>query len=74
MLTKGSDQILEERLTPSLKNKITYQCLEKYANKGLRTLVISSRVLENRFYYEWKSKYDKVNQVKNHKKKKKLIR
>lgn len=60
MYTKGSDQVLQNRLIPSPMNQVTFHLLNKYANKGLRTLVIASRVLKKEYFDTWKYKYDKL--------------
>ena len=57
MYTKGSDQILKPRLTNSLNNKIIYECLNRYAKNGLRTLVITSKSMSSLEFHEWKYKY-----------------
>ena len=57
LLCKGADTVILPRLQSELFREKTIENLEKYANQGLRTLVIASRDLTDREYSEWNSQY-----------------
>lgn len=61
LYTKGADSIIEVRLSITesrSNNKIkTWEDLENYANRGLRTLVLAKREITGNEYNEWAKKY-----------------
>lgn len=65
LLSKGADSIIAARLNLE-KNEsnnlekfdATSDLLEKYASKGLRTLMLAKRVLTEEQYNEWNKKYN----------------
>jgi magnesium-transporting ATPase (P-type) len=71
ILTKGADSIIAARLRNEQdsfekKNKleITSDLLEKYASKGLRTLMLAKRTLDEELYNQWNKKYNVSEKIK----------
>ncbi|KAG1471951.1 hypothetical protein G6F56_001821 [Rhizopus delemar] len=79
LLCKGADSVIYERLSEGLEDledeaskhqveirKETLEHLAKFANEGLRTLCIASRVLEEDVYQEWAQRYKLAsNSIRN---------
>lgn len=61
LYTKGADSIIEKRMSEKLNDskikKKTWDYLEKYANIGLRTLILAKREIPRALYDTWASKY-----------------
>lgn len=61
LYTKGADSIIEKRMSPTLNDpKIktkTWENLERYANVGLRTLILAKREIPRKVYEAWAEKY-----------------
>lgn len=57
---KGADNKIQERLDKASQASwpATEECLNNFANEGLRTLCFASRVIEENEYAEWKAHYD----------------
>jgi magnesium-transporting ATPase (P-type) len=61
VIVKGADSIIEQRLKQGQEwLEKTNNYLEKYATKGLRTLMIASKEVEQAFYDKWSAKYNKA--------------
>ena len=65
LLTKGADSIIAARLNleknesdNKAKFDATSELLEKYASKGLRTLMLAKRTLSEEMYNKWNKKYN----------------
>jgi magnesium-transporting ATPase (P-type) len=61
LYTKGADSIIEKRMSnalndPKIKEK-TWKNLERYANVGLRTLILAKREIPRAIYERWAEKY-----------------
>ena len=58
LYSKGADNILLDRMKkPVNKQKETWECLTKYANTGLRTLIVASKEISQNEYNTWKRQY-----------------
>ncbi|ORX54394.1 phospholipid-translocating P-type ATPase [Hesseltinella vesiculosa] len=74
LLCKGADSVIYERLTPTERTsddeqrirEQTLKDLAQFANEGLRTLCIASRVLSEADYQAWAKRYkDASNSIHN---------
>ncbi|OBZ89260.1 Phospholipid-transporting ATPase DNF1 [Choanephora cucurbitarum] len=79
LLCKGADSVIYERLSTGIEKltdkasqeqvrvrEETLQHLATFANEGLRTLCIASRVVEEEEYQEWASRYKNAsNSIRN---------
>lgn len=62
MYMKGADSIMMPRLNIDTAQKLKLEeDLSTFAKKGLRTLVMSKKILSKAEYVNWKDKFDKVN-------------
>lgn len=62
MYMKGADSIMMPRLNIDASQKLKLEeDLSSFAKKGLRTLVMSKKILSKAEYVNWKEKFDKVN-------------
>lgn len=61
-MSKGADSVLEKRMiNANSEEKIkTWQNLEKYANQGLRTLVLCQKKISEGQYKQWNDKYNQA--------------
>ncbi|KUF89314.1 hypothetical protein AM588_10002199 [Phytophthora nicotianae] len=64
LYTKGADMMIYQRLKDDpamlkLKN-ITRDHMEKYADDGLRTLALAVKKLDERWFQQWKMRFDDV--------------
>ena len=58
LYSKGADNILLDRMKkPVSKQEETQECLTKYANGGLRTLIVASKEISQNEYNTWKRQY-----------------
>lgn len=57
---KGAEVIMEEKVNPSSRAFLREYC-ENLASLGLRTLVISQRLVTEEFYQDWLLKYEQAN-------------
>ena len=68
--TKGADSIIEQLIHPDDKNKeliqITKDFLKQFAIKGLRTLMVAYKEIDEKFYNEWSEKVIKIKSNPNH--------
>lgn len=63
---------MENKCKPNFRAEISISC-ENLANDGLRTLVISQKLISPEFYEQWKKKYeiakadlnDRENMIRN---------
>ncbi|CAG9326924.1 ATP8A1_3 [Blepharisma stoltei] len=70
LLCKGADSVILPRLNQSDLIPKTWNHLEKYANEGLRTLVIASRELSESEYLAWNLKFEEAMQDIHHREEK----
>lgn len=62
MYMKGADSIMFPRLNIDAPQRMKLEeDLSKFAKKGLRTLVMGKKILPQKTYDEWKTRFDKVN-------------
>jgi phospholipid-translocating ATPase len=54
---KGAETVMEHKCKPNYRAEISISC-ENLANEGLRTLVISQKLIPNDFFKEWNAKYE----------------
>ena len=70
LYSKGADSIIEKLLSFNCKYsdeyKSTIKYLEKFAKKGLRTLMLAYRVIEEDEYINWSNKMEELNKNINH--------
>jgi len=59
IMIKGADSIIIPRLHKGQEDLIatTQTYLTKYANSGLRTLILAEKVVDSDFYYKWEKRY-----------------
>ncbi len=58
LVCKGADSIINKRLIPGQETAVaTNKQLEKYAEVGLRTLLISYKYVEEEVYMQWCQQY-----------------
>ena len=58
LLTKGEDSIIAPRLVKDCENlELTEKYLEEFASKGLRTLLLGEKVIDEDFYQDWNKRY-----------------
>lgn len=63
IVCKGADSIIAARLLPNQEHfKATQADVERYAEVGLRTLLVAYRYVEEDFYNEWLQKFMKASQ------------
>ena len=62
LLTKGADSVIVPLLTSGQDDliKMTLNCLTKFANTGLRTLLVAEREIDPYEYEGWNKKYQKA--------------
>ncbi|KAJ3147233.1 hypothetical protein HDU86_008069 [Geranomyces michiganensis] len=62
LYTKGADSMIYARLRPgqAAMRETTLQHLEKFANEGLRTLVLASRTVPADEMHSWREKYHRA--------------
>lgn len=61
---KGADNVISERLDDSQEGNIedaTFKDVETFSNNGLRTLMLSYRVLDESEYEQWKKEMDEAS-------------
>uniref|UniRef100_A0A7S3LVN7 Phospholipid-transporting ATPase n=1 Tax=Palpitomonas bilix TaxID=652834 RepID=A0A7S3LVN7_9EUKA len=61
---KGADNIIFERLLPTIEKRTTDKLtgqLETFGSEGLRTLVLAKRVLSPSEFADWKAKFDEAS-------------
>ena len=70
LYSKGADSIIEKLLSFNSKftdeYKSTIKNLELFAKKGLRTLMLAYRVIEEDEYIKWNNKFEELNKNINH--------
>ena len=70
LYTKGADSIIEKLLNIKSKNtdefSSTHESLDKFAKKGLRTLMLAYKELSDDEYTNWNNKLEKLNKNINH--------
>lgn len=54
---KGAETVMENKCKPQYRAEISISC-ENLANEGLRTLVISQKLISPEFYETWNKKYE----------------
>lgn len=61
-MSKGADSVLEKRMinVDSDEKQKTWDNLEIYANKGLRTLVLCQKKITEQYYKQWNEKYNEA--------------
>lgn len=57
LLCKGADSVIEPRLVKDDTIQTTSNILEKYADEGLRTLLIAQKNISNEEYRDWHSEF-----------------
>ncbi len=58
LYSKGADNFIIERCKePIAKKKETEACLDEFANHGLRTLAVASRVIPEKEFIQWSKEY-----------------
>lgn len=63
IVCKGADSIISARLAPNQEHQPATQAdVEKYAEVGLRTLLIAYKYIDEDYYEEWLEKYTKASQ------------
>ncbi|CEG49014.1 aminophospholipid translocase [Plasmopara halstedii] len=64
LYTKGADMMIYQRLKEDGKMKtlqtITRDHMEKYADDGLRTLALAVKPLDERWFQQWKRRFDEA--------------
>lgn len=56
---KGAETVMKNKVRPNQRVVIDESC-DNLANEGLRTLVISQKLLQEEQFNEWQKKYDKA--------------
>ena len=59
-MCKGADSIIFPRLKDKKGFETTEAYLEKYAEDGLRTLLLAEKTITEEEYYEWEQKYNEA--------------
>ena len=59
---KGAETVMKAKVRPNQRVVIDESC-DNLANEGLRTLVISQKMLSEDYYQEWIKKYEKANNI-----------
>jgi len=54
---KGAETVMINKVRPNQRTVITESC-DNLANEGLRTLVISQKLLTEEFYQQWVQRYE----------------
>lgn len=59
VMTKGADSVIVKRLCPGQEEVIysTMKNIDKFANEGLRTLLIAEKEVDQFTYAQWNRKY-----------------
>ena len=61
VMCKGADSIIEKRLLDKSSMVKTNEYLEKYAESGLRTLLLAEKTISEEEYASWQEKYDEAS-------------
>lgn len=56
---KGAETVMKNKVRPNQRVVIDESC-DNLANEGLRTLVISQKLLQEEQFNEWQKKYEKA--------------
>lgn len=56
---KGAETVMKNKVRPNQRVVIDESC-DNLANEGLRTLVVSQKLLSEEFFADWQSRYDKA--------------
>lgn len=73
LYTKGADSLITPRISDLTNLQFTLSQLEYFGTLGLRTLLLTQRIVSNEVYEEFNSKYQTALMPKNAKQKNKII-